>query len=585
MTDNAQTTLGVIEAGDGTESFVYREIETLEGMTLEDVESVWDLVPTEDRDYLNKRYRRLVKGHKIGSDEQEMKFADEYLQRYRYEGLVPAGENWVKLSSAKRLEMKNGETDVADFDEDDSGGLSWTTIAVVGFGLFLFIFLGARILGGRSDDSALALEETVTPTPTATATFTPSPIPSITPTPTPTPIALVESDRFIEAGDGRNRTFFPVQFQVNHPDDVQPRVFIVQERLIELTEWLFDPNPDVVSWISRTNIRPVLGMPYSEANEAFIRSLGPGTSFSLRMNTGTELEFSFISSSEVGRQDTSLFQQIEPGIVLVLIGELGDDNLPTSTRYVVSASYNPDKNLDLASFSGLPANIGDVVGLPALSVTVNASYIVPVSNNSPSDFMYAVIDLTLTAGEEDVPLTTYQWFLDVGDTRYSPDLSLTSGTTHASMPAVLGAGDTMQTSLAFLVSRFEGDTLFLFAPPGIPSQQMIVPFNPAPIPVSVESLDVQLRRIWRDGHHVYVDMRVYNPQSEAISLDLADIGIVFGFTPNPTGPTQHPLDFESILFEPEYSLDMTLTFDWNADDPFATLRMAGRIWAIQIVGV
>ncbi len=583
MTDNPKI-IGVIEAGDGTESFTYQEIDDLESMTLEQVEAIWDLVPTEDRDYLNKRYRKLVKQNKVGSDEQELKYADEYLQRYRYEGLVPAGENWVKLSSAKRLEMKNGETDIADFDEDDSGGLPWMTIAVVGFGLFLFIFLGVRMLGGRSDESVVALEATATPTPTATATFTPTPIPSITPTPTPTPIALVESDRFIEAGDGRNRTFFPVQFQVNRSGDIQPRVFIVQERDIETTEWHFDPNPDVVSWISRTNIRPVLGIPYSEANEAFIRSLGPGTSFSLRMNTGTELDFNFTSSSEIGRQDTSLFQQVEPGIVLVLIGELGDDNLPTSTRYVVSASYNPGESLDLASFSGLPANVGDIIRLPSLSVTVHTSYIVPVSSNSPSDFMYAVLDMTLAAGEEDVPLTTYQWFLDVGDTRYSPDLSLTSGTTHSGMPAILKAGDTVDVSVVFLVNRFEGDTLFLFAPSGTASEQVLVPFNPAPIPVTVESLDVQLRRIWRDESHVYVDVRVYNPNTEAISLALDDIGIIFGFTPNPTGPTQHPLDFEPILFESEYSLDMTLTFDWNADDPFATLRMAGRVWAIQLVG-
>ena len=143
MTDHPQTKtkLGVIEAGDGTESFVYQEIGDLEDMTIKEVESIWDLVPTEDRDYLNRRYRRLVKQHEIGSDEQEMQLADEYLQRYLYEGLVPAGENWVRLSGAKRLEMKNGETDVADFDEDDSGGMPWMTIAVVGFGLFLFIFL------------------------------------------------------------------------------------------------------------------------------------------------------------------------------------------------------------------------------------------------------------------------------------------------------------------------------------------------------------------------------------------------------------------------------------------------------------
>jgi hypothetical protein len=577
------TALGAVEASDGSESFAYSEIDALEGLSLQEVESLWDLVPTEDRDFITRRYRTLVSRHQVGSDEQEMKLADDYLQRYRYEGLVPAGENWVKISSAKRLEMKRGETNAAEFDEDDRGGTPWMTLAVVGFGLFLLIFLGIRLLGGRNNAASVAIPATVTPTETPTPTFTPSPIPTITPTATPTPIALVESDRFIAAGDGRNRSFFPVQFQINRPDDVQPRVFIVQERLVELTEWVFDPNPDVVSWISRTNIRPVLGIPYSQANEVFIRSLGPGTSFALRMNTGTELNFTFTSASEVGRQDTRLFQQIEPGVVLVLIGQIDGDGLPTSTRYVVSGTYDPGNKLDLTGFTGLPATVGKAVYFPALAVVVNDSYIIPVSGNTSSDFMYAVVDITLAANEEDVPLTTYQWFLDMGDTRYSPDLSVASGLTYSSIPALLPAGQTVQASAAFLVSQFGGDALFLFAPPGVPAKQVLVPFNPPPIPASVAGLDVQLRRVWRDASHVYVDVRVYNPQTEAVTLDLDHIGIVLGFTPNPTGPTHRPNDFAPILFEPEFALDQTLSFAWNADDPFATLRIAGRVWTIQLI--
>lgn len=580
MTEQQNKSLGAVEASDGSESFEYIEIDDLERMSLEDVESIWDLVPTEDRDFITRRYRKLVKRHQVGSDEQEMKLADGYLQRYRYEGLVPAGENWVKISSAKRLEMKRGETDIADFDEDDNGGTPWMTIGIVGFGLFLLIFLGTRLLSGGNSEATVINEETATPTPTTT--FTPSPTPTITPTSTPTPIALIESDRFIEAGDGRNRTFFPVQFQINRPDDIQPRVFIIQERLVELTEWLFDPNPDVVSWISQTNIRPVLGIPYSEANDEFIRSLGPDTSFTLRMNTGTELKFSFTSAGEVGRENTSLFQQSEPGVVLVLIGERDDDNLPTSNRYIVSGSYSPANTLDLTGFTGLPANIGESISLPSLSVTVNDSYIIPISDNS-GDFMYAVVDLTLTALEDDLPLTAYQWFLDVGDTRYSPDLSVVSGTTYNNIPAMLPANHSIQASVAYLVSRFEGDALFLFTPSNLPTQRVLVPFSPPPIPTSVENLDVQLRRISRDSDHIYVDVRVYNPQAEAVSLDLDHISIIFGFTPNPTGPTQHPKEYSSILFEPEYSLDLTLSFDWNGDDPFATLHMAGRKWAIQVV--
>jgi len=582
MTENTNKPAGVIEAGDGSESFDYREPDVLENMTLEQVEAIWDFVPTEDRDFLTRRYRNLLKKHQIGNDELEKQLADEYLQRYRYEGLVPAGEQWVKLSSSKRLEMKQGETDLADMDEDDGNGLPWMNITLVGFGIFMLIFLAARFLGNGNPTSS-QLEETGTITPTATVTFTPSPIPSFTPIPTATAIALVESDRFIAAGDGRNRNFFPVQFQVIKAKDAQARVFIVQERQINLTEWLFDPNPDVVSWISHTRIRPVLGIPYSEANVAFIRSLGPDSSFVLRMNTGVELTFHFSTASEISRQDTQLFQQVEPGVILVLIGELDEEGLPTSTRYVVSASHKPGNKLNLDGFSGLPSRVGESLHFPSLSLVVTNSYMLPLTENPSSNYMRAFVDLTLSANDQDVPLSNIQWVLDINGTRYSPDLSVAPSTNYTPLPPVLFAGETIQASVAFLVSRFEGDAIFLFAPPSMQSESILLSFYPPQIPPSVENLDVQLRRVWRDSNHVYVDLRVYNPQAEAIALNSDQIGIIFGFTPNPSGPTQQPHDFETLNFEPEYSLDLTLTFNWNADDPFASLSLAGRVWLIQLV--
>lgn len=84
--------VGAIESGDGTDSFHYIEVADLEAMTLEEVEAIYDLIPTEDTDFLQKRYRRLIKKHEIGSDEQEIDLDNEYLNRYQFEGLVPAGE-------------------------------------------------------------------------------------------------------------------------------------------------------------------------------------------------------------------------------------------------------------------------------------------------------------------------------------------------------------------------------------------------------------------------------------------------------------------------------------------------------------
>jgi len=110
-----------------------------------------------------------------------------------------------------------------------------------------------------------------------------------------------------------------------------------------------------------------------------------------------------------------------------------------------------------------------------------------------------------------------------------------------------------------------------------------VAFEQPPLAVTVDLLNVQLRRIRRTSNQVFVDVRIYNPQADAVTLALTDIGMIFGFTPFPAGATARPVDFEPIVFEPELSLDITLTWDWNSDDPFARLELAGRVWSITLI--
>ena len=353
--------------------------------------------------------------------------------------------------------------------------------------------------------------------------------------------------------------------------------------MIELTEWSFDPNPDVASWISGTLVRPIFGIPYSESNSDFMESLISGTQFVIRMNTGSELVYTFSEGRELGREDTSLFRQDRPGIVLVLIGETDEEGLPTSTRYFVTGSYNPGTEIDLSGAAALPVQVGETIQFSDLSIVVDNSYVVPAPNGNSEEFMYAVVDVTLIGGDADVPLSGYQWFLDAANSRYSPDLSLTTSTTHDSIPSILPAGQTVNASVAFLVSRFDGEALFLFSPPGVVGETFSVSFNEPPMEVHIENLNVQLRRIRRSSNQVFVDVRVYNPQAEAVTLELEDIGMIFGFTPLPTGATARPIEYEPVVFEPEFSQDLTLTWDWNSDDPFARLEIAGRVWSVTLV--
>ena len=88
-----------------------------------------------------------------------------------------------------------------------------------------------------------------------------------------------------------------------------------------------------------------MGVPWSPQNEALFRALGPGATFSLRLNTGAVQQFVFASQTEVSRSDTSAFRQIEPGLVLVLIGERDARGAPTATRLLVLATYPPEQEL------------------------------------------------------------------------------------------------------------------------------------------------------------------------------------------------------------------------------------------------
>ena len=113
-----RTTASTTENMEGAEVFDYHEVAQLEAMSLADIEQIWDLVPTEDRDYLTRRYRKSIRTHGISSDEQEISMADQYLQRYAYEGLVPAGDQWVRISASRRQQLKTGQTDTAEIGDN-----------------------------------------------------------------------------------------------------------------------------------------------------------------------------------------------------------------------------------------------------------------------------------------------------------------------------------------------------------------------------------------------------------------------------------------------------------------------------------
>jgi hypothetical protein len=268
-----------------------------------------------------------------GSDVLERQVNGELIRRYDESALVPVGTHWVRAPERVRTAARQGET--LDALSPPDGTVKsrrvpraiWAGLLAAGTALLLLMLRPPNESGVQR----------ATPTVTATAT----PIAS----PTPTPLALEAQDEIIQGGEGGREVAYPVTLQVDTGDGGAPKVWVVQRRAIQASEWRYDLNPDTASFVAGMSVRPVMGIPWSEDNAAWFARMGDGTRFALQMNTGAILRYEFASRSDVRRSDTAIFRQIAPGLALLLIGEVGEDGTPTATRPLITAAYPPEQEL------------------------------------------------------------------------------------------------------------------------------------------------------------------------------------------------------------------------------------------------
>jgi hypothetical protein len=321
------------------ESLRYYTLDELQSLSLPELAALWELVPTERQRRYKSVYDREVKqAGAVGSDALAAHVTEELLNRYQTTALVPIGARWARTPTRIQEAVRN-ETDLvapeAVEEQNRPKKPPVAILAVAGVAFVLMLLIIVPRLGGRGQRTAANAALT------ATATQTPTPGKS----PTPTPIALEQQDSVIQSGDSGRAAAFPVNLRVTLPSVVQPRVFVVQRRVIQTAEWNFDPNPDTASYIAGLSVRPVIGIPYSPENDALFRSVAEGTTFTLQMNTGASLRFTFEQRLMVSRSDTGIFRQVGPGLVLALIGEHDTSGAPTATRIVITATYAPDQEL------------------------------------------------------------------------------------------------------------------------------------------------------------------------------------------------------------------------------------------------
>src|SRR5258708_3456218 len=318
----------------------YHSIEDLMALTSEALASLVDLIPTDrQRQYKLMLDRHMVKHgvvRGVGSDAREKEELLSLLAQYGESGLVPAGEVWVNpaKSTLERARLNEGLVEVV---AEKKTATPKALIPLVGIVVMIVVVMFFLMMRRRGKTAAGLGTTTVTRTPTAT------PLNS----PTPTPLALENQDRVIRSGDAASDrgVAYPVSLQVQFPGDDQPRVFVVQRRMIQTAEWDFDKNPDVASFVNGMSVRPIIGIPWSAENASLFTEIRKGTRFILQMNTGGLNRYTFASVAQVKRSDTSALRQVAPGLVLVLIGERDEDGQLTAQRTVVTAAYQADREL------------------------------------------------------------------------------------------------------------------------------------------------------------------------------------------------------------------------------------------------
>lgn len=398
-----------------SEKLNYHTIEELRALSIEELRALWELVPTDRQHRYQSVYQREVRTNGAsGSDTLEQQVVSALIQRYDEGALVPVGARWAKTPVRIQEAVRGGELLTPPEAELTPPSTNKMQVFLILGGAALFlVFFALLLISRRGGDD---------PQPASTADgISPYATPTLRYTPSPTPIALEEQDVIIRDGVRDRAPAYPVNLQILPAGQTQPRVFVVQRRKVELSEWLYDPNPDTASFISALSVRPVIGVPWSEQNEALFESLGPGATFSIRLNTGAVQQFQFASRLEVSRSDTSAFRQVEPGLVLVLIGERDRRGAPTATRLLILATYPPEQELSRDNVLA-----SDLIDLPVIPVTPTPP--MPTATPIPvSDLLHVdVISVETVEGRVTVRLRAYNGQSEPVDIR-PEDISIAFG--------------------------------------------------------------------------------------------------------------------------------------------------------------
>jgi len=561
------------------ETLGYHSIEELRGLSLSELHALWELVPTDRQRAYKAAYEREVRtAGAVGSDELERQVAAELLKRYDEAALVPVGSRWARTPG--RVQDAAKQNVVLDAPEDEvkpaSGKPSLKVMIAVGLAALLFSgLIFTRMLGGRSSGEAEMTPE-ISPTPTPLVS------------PTPTPLALEAQDDVIQGGDSGREVAYPVNLQVILPDGDAPRVWVVQRRRVQASEWRFDLNPDTASFVNGMSVRPVIGIPWSEENELFFDDIGAGTSFLLTMNTGAVLRFEFDERREVRRSETSIFRQVSPGLVLLLIGETDADGLPTATRTLVTATYPPEQELsrdgqiigmDITLQEG---GVGETLMLGDASITLQDIQLVTDQPDLPADSQFLLLNYEVLAGAEALDTTTWRVeFVDAGGQIYTPGSAALSYTDFDALPLEIPALSSLSASVGYIVPDTLQNGHWIITDAAGNGVSFTLSFAAEPLDLRYDGVDVRLVSVTFVEGQITTHIRIYNGRAETLHFTQDDIWLALGYAPEPPGPRNPAEGLSPFDLLPEQAVDLRLVWYWGGE-PYASMGVGDYRFAVQL---
>jgi hypothetical protein len=311
--------------------------------------------------------------------------------------------------------------------------------------------------------------------------------------------------------------------------------------------------------------------------------------FNLTMNTGAILRYEFAAKTGVRRSDASIFRQVSPGLVLLLIGETDADGLPTATRTLVTATYNSEQELSCGGeLVGLnpgveEGQVGDALPLGEdASISLRDVRTVRDNPDLLSAQQYLLFDLDINAGLND--LDTSLWRVDVfdgGGQTYPPNPGAIDYARYGAPPRQIPALSLIPVSVGYLTSiDFLGGRLAITDDDGQAVSFRFTLSTPDPT-AQYEGIDVRLVSVTTIEGQLTTKLRIYNGKPTPVSFRPDDIWLSLGYAPDPPGPRNPAEAVQPFELLPEQAVDLTLVWYWT-DEPYAALQVGSYRFAVQL---